>query len=187
MGKYAILAGIAVLLLLVVGYFLMSLSYKRKENNLRQLVLAKKKDNENQFDNVWKKISQVAEVTDGQKEALKEIIIGYAKARGEGGGSLSKSIREAVPNVDTSTFNNLQNIIVSSRDGFTRNQTELVDLKRAHDLLLTDPISGFFLSDKQPIEITIVTSSRTGKAFETGKDDDTSVFKRPQAPAPAEK
>lgn len=179
MGKYAIVAVIAVILLMVVGYFLMSLGYHRKENNIRQLVLAKKTDNENQFDNTWKKIAQVAEVTDGQKEALKEIIIGYAKARDGGGGALSKSIHEAVPNVDTTTFNNLQNIIVSARDSFTRNQTELVDLKRAHDLILTDPISGFFLSDKQPIEITIVTSSRTGHAFDTGKDDDTSVFKRP--------
>lgn len=182
--KYGIIGGACLLIVAVVIYMMMSLGYHRKENNLRQLIVAKQRDNQNQFDNVWKKISQVAEVTDGQKEALKEIIIGYAQARGTGGGSIAKAVHEAVPNVDTSTFNNLQNIIVAARDGFTRNQRELLDLKREHDTVLTDPISGFFVGGKSPIEVTIVTSSRTAQSFESGKDDDVSVFKRQK---PAEK
>lgn len=178
-----IVAGVCLVLVLII-YISMSISYKNKEVQLRNLIKTKQTDNKSEFDNVWKKISQVAEVTDGQKEALKEIIIGYAKARDGGGGSLSKSIHEAIPNVDTSTFNNLQNIIVSARDGFTRRQKELLDFKREHDILLDSPVSGWFLSGCQHLDVTIVTSSRTEKSFDTGKDDDVDVFKHKQ---PAEK
>lgn len=178
-----IVAGVCLVLALVI-YFCMSVSYKNREVQLRNLIKTKQTDNKSEFDNVWKKISQVAEVTDGQKEALKEIIIGYAQARGSGGGTIAKSIHEAIPNVDTSTFNNLQNIIVSARDGFTRRQKELLDYKREHDNLLDSPISGWFLSGKEHIDVTIVTSSRTEKSFDTGKDDDVDVFKHKQ---PAEK
>ena len=180
-GAVAVIFG---LILLIWG-----VSTSNKEVRLRNQIMAKQKDNSSEYDNMWKKISQVAQVTDAQKEALKEIFVGYAKARsGDGSGkAFVNAVHEAIPNVDTSTFNNLMNIIVASRDAFTMRQKEILDLKREHDNMLDTFPSGFLLSSlfgREKIDVTIVTSIRTEEAFRSGKDDDTDVFQKTK---PAEK
>lgn len=155
-------------------------STSNREIQLRNTIVNKQTDNKSEFDNMWKKISQVAQVTDAQKKALFEIFTGYAEARGkhQGGGSLANWLQEAVPNVDTSTFNNLQNLITGARDRFTMRQKELLDLKREHDNIIDMFPSNIVCSilGRQKIEVTIVTSAKTEEAFVTGKDDDVKVF-----------
>src|SRR5882724_10066421 len=77
-----------------------------KETDLSTAIVAKQTDNKNAMDKMWTTISQVAQVTEGQKNALMEIFTGYAQARAGGkaggGGSLATWIHEAIPNVDTS-------------------------------------------------------------------------------------
>lgn len=152
------------------------------ETRISASIKAKQRDNANEMDGMWKTIDQVAQTTQAQKDALIEIFTGYAKARtGTGaGGSLANWIKEAVPTVDTRTFENLQNIITSKRDGFVMRQKELLDLSREHDQLLRTIPSGWICSifGRKPIEVTIVTSTRTENAFQTGKDDDTTLFKK---------
>jgi hypothetical protein len=163
---------------LIIG--VMYMNYSNTEVGLRNRIEAKQKDNTSRFDNMWKEINQVAQVTEGQKNALREIFEGYAKARsGSGdGGSLAKWIHESVPNVDTSTFNNLQNIITGSRDRWTEEQAKLIDLNLQHDNCLMQAPSSWFVGSRPRIEIKIVTSSRTEAAFDAGKDDDVNVFPR---------
>lgn len=177
MGKYVGIAvgGVVLVAALVVG--VMCASAHNREVSLRNAITAKMADNRSEFDSMWKKISQSAQVTEGQKNALKEIFVSYAEARGgvQGGGAM-KWLQESVPNVDTSTFKNLQNIITSSRDAWTMRQKELLDLKREHDNLLTKIPTCWFVGGRGKIEVTIVTSSKTEKSFETGKDDDVKVF-----------
>lgn len=150
------------------------------EVELRTLIEAKQKDNSSEFNNMFTKISQVAQVSSKQMESLKDIFTSYADARSnEGQGKMMSWIQEAIPNVDTATFNNLQNIITSSRDAWTMRQKELIDLSREHTVMLRRFPAGWILSTfmgRKPIEIVIVTSSRTEEAFKTGKDDDISVF-----------
>jgi len=175
----AIAAGVVLLIVVIVcGAFFVSTM--NSEVKLRNTITAKQKDNESEFDNMWKKISQVAQVTDAQKNALKEIFVQHAQARNVGGGTLMKWIHESVPNVDTSTFNNLQNIITGSRDAWTMRQKELLDLKREHDNLI-DVFPGSMVCSilgRQKINVTIITSSRSQKAMQTGTDDDVDVFKK---------
>lgn len=177
--KYAIIAIVIAAVLIGLVLFGMSVGYNNSDARFRNLAKTKQEDNNNEYDAMWKKIAQVAEVTEAQKDALKDIFEGYAKARtGSGeGGSVAKWIQESVPHVDTSTFNNLQNIIVSSRDRFTQRQKELLDIKREHDNLLDTALSRWFISNTTRIDVQIVTSTRTKKAFETGVDDDVNVFK----------
>ncbi len=182
MSKWAIGCGAAALFFIVVAAILSSyvIGTLNTEQRLRNLIVAKQKDNTSEFDNMWKKISSVAQVTMEQKNALKEIFTSYAQARtgANKGGSLANWIKEAIPNVDTSTFNNLQNIIVSSRDAWTMRQKEILDMNRVHDDIVTTIPSSFICSifGRGKIEVTIVTSTRTEEAFRTGKDDDTKVF-----------
>ena len=179
--------GIILLVLFVVGGSVVGTF--NQEVALRTTLEQKMVDNRSEFDNMWKKISQVAQVTDAQKNAIKDIVVGYASARSQGrdgAGSFVNAVREVVPSMDTATFNNLQNIIVGSRDGFTMRQKELLDLKREHDKLLRSFPSNIVLRmfGRKPIDVTIVTSSKTEESFKTGKDDDVDVFKTSK-PVPA--
>lgn len=162
-------------------------SLNNDEVDLRTQVEAVQKDNKNVFDNMWKKIAQVSEVTQAERASLEKIIVGYANARATGktdnnGTALAVGnwVHEAIPNVDNTTYRNLQNIIVSSRDDFTAHQTQLIDLNRQHDLLLRKfPNNVFFqLLGTKPIVIIVVTSGRSEKAFDSGVDDEVGVFKK---------
>ena len=151
-----------------------------QEARLRNAITAKQKDNTSEFDNMWKKISQTVQVTDRSRDSLKEIFVEHAKARtGDGkGGELMKWVQESCPNVDNSTFTNLQNIIVGSRDSWTQRQKEILDLKREHENLRTTYPSSFFVGSKPEIQVQIVTSAKTDAAFSTGKDEDVELFKK---------
>lgn len=146
------------------------------EVRLRNQVEAAQVDNRNHMDKMLKTISQTAQVSEKQMAAIKEIIVGYASARGGSGGNLATSLTEAVPNIDSSseTFRRLMGIVESSRAQFTDKQTRLLDLAREHKNFVTT-FPGSLLG-RQPIEVKIVTSSRVENAFETGKDDDDRVF-----------
>lgn len=183
MGKGAIISlGITVIVILLLMVFGgQAIGIFNRFATLRAAFDNKQIDNTSEHDNMWKKISQVAQVTDAQKEAIKDIMVGYAQARSQGrdgSGSFVNAVREVVPNMDTTTFNNLQNVIVGSRDSFTMRQKELLDIKREHDTLRTTFPGNFVavIFKVEELKAKIVTSTKTEKAFETGKDDDVSVF-----------
>lgn len=179
-----VIVGIAILgLFIILACVIMGtvVSTYNKEVSLRATIENKQKDNKNEMDNMKKKIIQVAQVSEKAMSSLKDIVCGYAEARSTDSKNVIMNwIKESVPNVDTSTFNNLQNIITGSRDSFTMRQKELLDLKREHDKLLRSFPSNVILAmfNKKEIDVTIVTSTSTEEAFRTGKDDETDVFKK---------
>jgi hypothetical protein len=183
--KWMIAIGVGVTALLFSIVLLSSfVSTLNTEARLRTAIEAKQTDNTSEFDNMWKKISQVAQVPAQKKEALMEIFNSHAKARsgGQKGGSLALWIKESVPNVDLKVFDNLQNIIVASRDRWTIRQKELIDLNRERTQMFRTIPSNIFLvvvgRQEGDVEITVVTSSRTENAFQTGKDDDVNLFNK---------
>lgn len=156
------------------------ISTVNEEVRLRNVIAAKQKDNESEYDSLWKKISQASQVTQAQKEALIEIFQAHADARSGGdntGGGLSNWLQESVPDVDTTTFNNLQNIIAASRDRFAMQQKELLALKSDHDTALDTFPSGTILSilGKERIDVAIITSTKAKEVFDRGTDDDVSL------------
>lgn len=185
MNRNMLIAGVAGLfgvvvlaVLMVVGMYF---HYSNSEVRLRNGIVAKQKDNQNEMDAMWKNISQTAEVTDRDRSSLMEIFNGYAKAR-QGGGenkSVFNWIKETCPNVSSSGFTHLMNIIVSQRDGFKFRQKELLDLNREHDNLIDTYPSHFFVGGRGKIDVVIVTSTRTDNAFKSGKDDDVQLFNKP--------
>ncbi len=167
---------VVITIVIIIGMYV---TYSNAEVRLRNTITAKQTDNKSEMDAMWKTISQTAQVTEEQKNALMEIFNGYAQARtGEGGGSLMKWVQESVPNVDQSTYRNLQNIITAQRDGFKFRQKELLDLKREHDNLIDTLPSKLFVGGRGKINVVIVTSTRTEGAFQSGKDDDVNLFNR---------
>jgi hypothetical protein len=176
-----IIIGISTLgVVLVFGliYFSMSISYKNQYVEIHNQLLAQEKSCKAVYDNMWKVISQKAQVSEKYKDAFKEIYPQLIEGRygNEKGGSLMKFIVESNPSFDISLYKDLSQSIEAERNRFTNEQKMLIDIKREEDNLLQRPISGFFLSDKKPYEIKVITSSKTEKVFDSGKDDDVKVF-----------
>lgn len=151
-----------------------------RANSLLNTYEAKLKANTASFDNMFKTIDQSSQVTNKQKDALKEIFTSYASARTTGGsqdGSLMKWVQESIPNVDVSVYKTLMNTITSARESWTMRQLELVDIAREYNLLLSQFPTNVLLNSLgfKKLDPKVVTSSRTDKAFETGRDDDTKL------------
>lgn len=170
-----VLGSLAALLILVVGYFAMGVSYKNAEVRQRNLVMAKQTDNTSELDNTMKTITQSAQVTKAGAAAIKDFIIGNSTARadGQGKGSLFAMVTEAVPDVNPTgqQFTDLRNTIVAARQSWTQRQKELIDIKRVHDNMLDTFPGTWFLAGREKVDIQIVTSTATTAAFETGVDD----------------
>jgi hypothetical protein len=164
-----------VAVLLVVSYVT---STNNEEVRLRNAIKAKQRDIANAYDALWKKIAQSVQATDAHRKALLEVLTTYVDARGaDSGGAVVKWIHEAAPNVPADTFRNLQNIIAGSRDTFAMRQRELLALKADHDTLLQSFPSGSILGmlGREPIDVTIITSTKAEEALKTGVDDDVNL------------
>lgn len=175
--------GIAVsLVVLALSFGGCAVSSVNSEARLRNHIVAKQRDNQSEFDNLWKKIAQTSQVAERDRDSLKSIFVEHAQARTSGGakdGSLMKWVTESVPTVDNSAMKSLMNTITGSRDAWTMRQKEILDLKRAHDNLLDTWPSKMFLAwfgRTDRIEVQIITSGRAEAAMTTGRDDSVDVF-----------
>lgn len=173
------LAAVGAVLVLGLMFGLMYMSYSNSEVRLRNAVAAQSKANETSFDTCWKVIQGQAQVADKYKDSFKDIYVGLMEGRHyEKGGDLMKFITEANPAFDVKLFEKVSNSIEAQRTAFMRDQQKLIDLKREHDNLLTTMPGSWFLGSRAPVEIKIVTSTKTEKTFQSGKDDETDVFKK---------
>ena len=149
--------------------------------SLERQIVAKTQDNESRFDNMFKQIQGVAKVATAQKDALKEIFIGYAEGRTPKSDdkALMNWVQESVPVVDTSIYKQVINIITGQRDAFTQRQTELIEVARAYNYKVIDSFPTNFLIGKlfgfQEIKPKIITSTRAKAAIESGEDNEDPV------------
>ena len=167
---------IAVVVCLVFAAFTLlftGIGVSNREIRLRNQITASQRDNQNEFDLMWKKIAQVTQVTQAERSSVERIILEYAQARtSSSAGTFVNAVREVVPTMDSTAFTNLQNILVAYRDRFATRQTRLLDLKREHDdILMTFP-GSLFVGGRAQIDVQIVTSGRTQETFVTGEDND---------------
>jgi hypothetical protein len=173
------IVGIGTVVVLALIGVLMYASYNNTEVQLRNAVSAQQKSNEAVFDNCWKTIQQIAQVTDRYKDGFRQVFVDLTEARHyDKGGTLFKWITESNPSFDQGLYQKLANAIESHRLSFTREQQKLIDLKREHDNVRMTIPGRWFVGGRPAVEIQVVTSTRTEKTFVTGKDDDTDVFKK---------
>lgn len=177
-GNKGLLISVLVVVVLVVMYFFVSVSYKNQEVRLRNRISVQQKTNEVVYDTVWKIISQQAQVSENYKDSFKEIYGDIMEGRygNENGGTLMKFITESNPQFDIRLYEKVSNSIEIQRTEFLREQKKLIDLKAAHDSLRKTEPASWFVGNVPEIEIQVVTSSKTTKTFETGREDDVKVF-----------
>jgi len=174
-GILVLLVGFFVLVLAVAGCYVTTIN---GEVATRNRVEAQQQVCESALDKMWKVISQQAEISNEYKDAFKDIypslIAGrYGNARG---GALLSFIQEANPHFDTSLYKQLMVSVEAQREAFHRDQERLIDLQREHKTILQQFPGAIFLMGRQPVEIQIITSGRTTDAYQTGEDNDVSLF-----------
>ncbi len=170
-------------LVIVIALFVVGLAavatFIGASNRYNALVVraeAKQTDNTNVFDNFRKKVRDISGIGDKEIAALEGIITGNAEARkGNGGGSMFTMVTESVPHItEIKTLNRLVDIVASSRADWANAQTELIEIKRQGDHMMSQFPDSLVLSilGKQPIKITVVTSAETKENFRTGEDNE---------------
>ncbi len=164
-----------------LAVFSMWYTATNKEATLRARVEAEQSVCKVHFDNMWKILQDQADVASEYKDAFAEIFPKLMDERyGDSGraGALLSFVKESNPNFDITLYSNLQKSIQAERTGFTAHQDKLIDVHNAHKILLRTKPSKWFLGDVEEIEITLVTSSRTNDAYETGEDNNVDLFNR---------
>lgn len=181
------LAIVGVLIAGLVGLLGMFISYSNQEVDLSTQFSAQQKANAVIYDKVWKTLQQKAGVADQAADKFKEIYANIMDARYDGKDQvLMNWIQEQNPSFDMSLYKDLSMSIEAQRAEFANVQQKLIDIKREHDRLRLRIPSSIFLMIKgvKELQMQLVTSSRTEKAFETGVDDDVSLFeKKTNAPS----
>lgn len=179
LGSGGLLAGGAVITggiaaLLIVVSLIMYASYNNQEVSLRSQAKAQQTAAKIQLDTTWQILQDQVGVVDMQKDAFIKIYQPLMEARtaDESKQLLMKFTTEAqLPALDQSTFTKLMNSIEVQRTLFANEQKKLADIGREHETLLNKFPSSLFVGSRPPLDITIVTTTATDKAYQTGKDD----------------
>ena len=177
MGKIIGICVSVVVLLFGIITFSMYFSYNNQDARLRAQAEAQRGKIEGVHDKMWKTLQQKAQVTNEYKDAFAEIYPALIEGRySQGDGSLMKWITEANPTFDTSLYKDLMQSIELNREEFRKTQERMIDIIRQHNVLLTTVPSKWFISNKETIEYTVISSTRSKVVMETGLDDDINLF-----------
>lgn len=165
--------------IMLLIYFSMSISYSNYANRTEVAATTKIKACKVDYDAMWKVIQQQAGVVDKYQKSFKDIytdLIDGRYSNGEGQGQLMMWIQEHNPEFDASLFTKLMNTIESMRIDFATRQKELLAIEQDYNQAIVTFPGSFFLSDRKPLEVTIITSTKTERVYDTGVDDDVELF-----------
>lgn len=173
----------AVVGIVVLVWFFMGIGVRNTEAGLRAQFNAKQEGNKSGYDAMYKIINQTAQVPEQYSQDFKDAYSAVLDA-GAGSGTDQNAVRNLfavatgmrVPQLDSSLYRKVQDVVESQRTLFNRIQLELLDIKREHDTLRTTVPGKWFVGGVEELRAKIVTSTKTERAFETGKDDDVNLF-----------
>ena len=127
------------------------------------------------YDEVWKVIKQQAGVTEKYAEDFKNVYVDLMEARNYGGEAF-KWIQEQNPTFSQDMYMKLMNTIEAQRAKFTVNQKRLISIHKELKNLKEKFPSSLFVGGRELPELITITSTKTEKTFESGKEDDVELF-----------
>jgi hypothetical protein len=167
--------------------FAIRISYNNQEIGLRKQIEAEKDVYEQNFDKMFKIIAQTTQVAErnveANRDAIQAIYPDLISGRySQGDGTLMKWIQENNPTWDmqaiTETYNKVIDAVEVQREGLYTQAKKLRDLVRERETLVEKFPGSLFISNKEKIEITLVSSEHTKQVFETGEDNEIDLFKK---------
>lgn len=185
-GLVIALAIIGVLIVGAVIIIGMFVSIMNKNAGLVNQFKAQQIVNTTVHDNMWKTLQQKAGISDQAADKFGEVYEKIMDARYQGKDDvLVNWVQEQNPNFDMSLYKDLSQAVEAYRNEFKNVQTKLIDIKRENDNLRTMFPSSVVLMiiGQKELEMKLVTSSRTEKAFDTGVDDDVQLFDNKSQPS----
>lgn len=166
---------IAALIAIVGGSYVSNYNYG---NEAERTIEAEYENLQNVLGQYSLKIKEAAQIPSMQTEDLAALYTGSLDARyGEGGSQAAMQwIREQNPNLDQSTYLQLQQMIEAGRNKFENHQTKFLDTKRQYETNLGYLWKGLWLRvagyPKLDLdEFEIVISQHAKDTFETGVDE----------------
>lgn len=182
-----LIAGVFVVLAFVVAMVFMRAN--NTANAFEQKVKYEHTNNKNVLSGYNQKILEAAQVPEMARDDIMKVAQAAIQGRygAEGSKAVFQAITEQNPNIDSQLYVKLQQIIEAGRDEFKTSQTRLLDVKRSYETALGSMPQGFIMGlmgfPKVPLDTyNIVTTDRTERAFEKGREDAPLQLR---APAPA--
>lgn len=184
----AIVAVCGISALMVGGYVI---GVRNDAVELETAFSAQVSANKANYDAMWKIIQQKAGVTTQYSNDFKENFAAIMENRYGNPDSRTNSmmlwIQEKNPEFNMDLYKDLNRYIEAGRKEFEMNQRKMIDIKRVHDNLRLKFPSSLAMFGKNELQLKLVTSGRTEKAFETGQDNDVDLFQKNQNTNSAEK
>ena len=174
----AAIAGIVVVLGLVFAIAAFLFSYNNMGNDLEQQIVAIQQNSMNVASQYQNLVFEAAQVPEMQRDDLKEVITAALEGRYGDNGSQAvfQAIQEDNPQIDSTVYVKLQQIMESGRKDFQREQTRMIEAVKVYKTKLGNMPSGFFLGLMGYPKINLeefrpVTTERVRGMFETGNEE----------------
>ncbi len=162
----------------ILGIFMSYVNYNNREVALRAEADAQRSKIEGVHDKMWKTLQQKAKVSSKYSQSFDSIYSHIMEGRYSNteDGTLMKWIMESNPEFDASLYKNLMMSIETLRTEFQLSQERMLDIIREHNTLCNTIPGAWLISNKTPIDYTVVSSSSSKATMHDGVNDDTDLF-----------
>jgi hypothetical protein len=171
----SVLAAIVGIVIIVIASYV---SAYNTGNRLEQSIKATYENNQNILAQYGNKIAEASQVPEMQRDDVKDVITAALDSRygEEGSQAMFQFIQEQNPQIDSSVYTQIQQIIESGRKDFEVAQSKLIDQKRVYETQLGSLWTGMWMGiagyPKIDLdEYSIVVNQRTLDAFESGVEE----------------
>lgn len=166
---------LAIIGLVVCLIFAAYYSINLKEIRLRNLAEAEIQKVEIVHDQMWKTISQEAQITSEYRKGFDSIYTHIMDGRYKEEGTLMKWIQESNPNFSPDLYKKLMIDVEALREKFSQTQIKVEDVRREHNNVIQNPFYALFLKNTEPIEYEVISSGTTKKVIETREDNEVDI------------
>lgn len=175
--------GVVIFILsLILGIWLFSsyVSFSNQEKRLRNQFNQKTTERTAFYDKMWKTLNQKGQIALRNDSSFRKNIDIIMNNRKDGEGIMFKWITESNPNANyqevSALYKDLSRSVEAEREGFFNQEKVMQAIKQEHDNLLDLFPGSLFLFNREKLIYKPITSDRTDRVMETGKDNDVKVF-----------